>query len=299
VGSDGTIFVTNCRGNWIARVGADGTVTEHARSDLFNCPNGLTRDGDDNLYALNFRDTRLLKITPDGTVSVHATLPGFGGGHVVFAGGELYATVFRGNLLVRVGLDPTVDGYVETVAGDGSFGSADGTGPEASFSSPNGISFDATRNLLYVNDYLVPFAQRQQVRPRSSLRRIALPSLVATLSSALAEGGPEAMERAYREYKQGSPGLTEPQVNGFGYALLAQGNVEAAIKAFELNAESYPQSFNVWDSLAEAHMTAGHRQRAIELYGKSLALNPANANAVKKLEELGADVPAQAEPAQN
>jgi len=288
VGNDGTIFVTNCRGNWIARVGTDGAVTEHARSDLLNCPNGLTRDADGNLYALNFRDTRLLKVTPEGEVSVHATLPGFGGGHVVFAAGDLYATVFRGNQIVRVGLDASVEGYVETVAGDGSFGSADGAGPEASFSSPNGISFDANRNLLYVNDYLVPFAQRQQVRPRSSLRRIALPSLVATLSNALAEGGPDALEAAYRDFKQGSPTVTEPQVNGFGYALLAQGQVEAAIKVFELNAESYPGSFNVWDSLAEAHKTAGHRERAVELYRKSLALNPGNANAAKMLEELGA-----------
>ena len=48
VGEDGELFVTNCRGNWIARVDADGEVHEHARSDLFQCPNGLARDGDGN-----------------------------------------------------------------------------------------------------------------------------------------------------------------------------------------------------------------------------------------------------------
>ena len=52
----------------------DGTVTEHARSELFNCPNGLARDGDGNLYALNFRGTQLLKVTPAGGRTVAGEL---------------------------------------------------------------------------------------------------------------------------------------------------------------------------------------------------------------------------------
>lgn len=285
VGSDGTVFVTNCRGNWIARVTADGTVEEHARSELLNCPNGLTRDDDDNLYALNFRDTLLLKITPDGTVSEHARLPGVGGGHVVFTGQDLYATTFRGNRVHRVGLD----GSVETIAGSGVFGRDDGAGPEASFSSPNGISYDRARGLLYVNDHLIPFSERITSRPVSSLRRIALPSLTRTLTRALEEGGVEALETAYRDFKQGRPTFTELEANRLGYTLLQQGKVAAALRVFELNAESYPDSFNVWDSLAEAHKTAGNREKAIELYRKSLDINPGNANAVRMLEELGVE----------
>jgi len=284
-GADGTIYVTNCRGNWIARVAADGTVSEHARSDLLSCPNGLTRDADGNLYVLNFNDTRILKVTPEGELTLHATLPGTGGGHLIFTGQDLYATTFRDHQLHRVGLD----GTVETVAGSGAFGTDDGAGEAASFSSPNGIAWDPVRGLLYVNDYLVPFAQRQQVRPRSSLRRIELPSLLKTIGAALQAGGIEAMEAAYREFKQARPGFTELQMNGFGYSLLQGGNVAAAKAAFELNAESYPQSFNVWDSLAEAERAAGNRERAIELYRKSLAINPGNANAERMLGEMGAE----------
>lgn len=283
-GDDGTIYVNNCRGNWIARVAADGTVSELARSDLFNCPNGLARDGDGNLYALNFRDARLLEVTPEGEVSVLATLPGFGGGHVVFTGHELYATTFRGNQVHRVGLD----GSVETIAGTGTFGEDDGPGDEATFSSPNGIGYDATRRLLWVNDYRVPFPRRTTTRPVSALRRIALPSLTGILRAALADGGPEAMAAAYHDFKQGNPAFTEIEMNVFGYGLLQQGQVEAAIRAFALNAESYPDSFNAWDSLAEAHKAAGHRDKAVELYRKSLALNPGNTNAQHMLEELGA-----------
>jgi len=282
VDSEGTVYFTNCSGNWIGRLGDDGTVEEHARSDLFNCPNGLTRDDDDNLYVLNFRDTLLLKITPEGEVSELIRLPGNGGGHVVFTGAELYATTFRGNQVHRVGLD----GSVETVAGTGAFGEDDGPGPEATFSSPNGISYDRGRGLLYVNDHLVPFPERTTTRPVSALRRIELPSLSRTLTQALEDGGLEAMTEAYREYKKGRPGFTELETNGFGYTLLQRGEVTAAIRVFELNAETYPGSFNVWDSLAEAHRAAGNRERAIELYRKSLEINPGNGNAVKMLEEL-------------
>jgi hypothetical protein len=283
-GDDGTVYVNNCRGNWVARVAEDGEVAEHARSDLFNCPNGLARDGDGNLYVLNFQDPRLLKVTPEGEVAVHATLPGAGGGHVVFTGQDLYATTFRGNQVHRVGLD----GTVETVAGTGAFGADDGNGEAASFSSPNGISWDAARGLLWVNDYRVPFSERPHTRPVSALRRIALPSLTRTLAAALAGGGADALEAAYRDFRRGRPTQTEAETNRYGYTLLQQGQVEAAIRVFELNAETYPGSFNVWDSLAEAHKAAGHRGRAVELYRKSLEINPGNVNAERMLEELGA-----------
>ena len=41
-----------------------------------------------------------------------------------------------------------------------------------------------------------------------------------------------------------------------------------------------------YDSLAEACMTAGDNARAIELYEKSLAINPGNTNAVAMLKKL-------------
>ena len=65
--------------------------------------------------------------------------------------------------------------------------------------------------------------------------------------------------------------------------------VALAIAVFELNSELFPQNFNVWDSLGEGHKAAGHRDKAIELYRKSLELNPGNANATKMLQELGAE----------
>jgi D-alanyl-D-alanine-carboxypeptidase/D-alanyl-D-alanine-endopeptidase len=50
----------------------------------------------------------------------------------------------------------------------------------------------------------------------------------------------------------------------------------------------YPNSFNTYDSLAEAYMERGDREAAIQNYRKSLALNPDNTNAVQMLKKLGA-----------
>jgi len=37
----GDLYVANCRGNTIARIGGDGVATLFARSDLLKCPNGI------------------------------------------------------------------------------------------------------------------------------------------------------------------------------------------------------------------------------------------------------------------
>lgn len=81
--------------------------------------------------------------------------------------------------------------------------------------------------------------------------------------------------------------VSEAELNGIGYFLLQQQKeVEAAIMLFEFNAELHPGSWNAWDSLAEAHYTKGDRAKALELYKKSLALNPGNDNGKKFIERI-------------
>lgn len=72
--------------------------------------------------------------------------------------------------------------------------------------------------------------------------------------------------------------FTERGANNFGYRLLGNGDMQGAIKVFALNAETFPDSWNVWDSLGEAHMKAGNREEAIRCYRKSLEINPGNEN---------------------
>ena len=79
----------------------------------------------------------------------------------------------------------------------------------------------------------------------------------------------------------------ESVVNQAGYMMLYQINdVDKAIELFKLNVSNFSGSYNVYDSLGEAYLVKGEKALAIENYEKSLELNPANQNAMKRLKEL-------------
>lgn len=89
-----------------------------------------------------------------------------------------------------------------------------------------------------------------------------------------------------RFYGRGGYDFGENSLNGYGYALLEQKDTAGAIRVFQLNAGEYPQSGNVWDSLAEAYMKAGDKKKAEENYEKAVALDPINENAKENLKKL-------------
>ena len=82
--------------------------------------------------------------------------------------------------------------------------------------------------------------------------------------------------------------LTERQVNAIGYALLGAGRLPDAVRVFERNAQCFPSSANVHDSLGEAYAAAGDRERAIASYQRVLDLDPKNGNAAEWLRKLRA-----------
>ncbi len=71
-----------------------------------------------------------------------------------------------------------------------------------------------------------------------------------------------------------------------GYMLLKENKVDEAIKVFMENAESFPDEFSVYDSLAEAYAVRGDRTNAIQYYKRSLKMEPYNAYAVEVLRHL-------------
>lgn len=114
-------------------------------------------------------------------------------------------------------------------------------------------------------------------------------SLEDTLIPVFIEKGLQAMIDTYRSLKTNEPdkyNFKESQLNSLGYTFLQGNNLEAAIEIFKLNVESYPESFNVYDSLAEAYMLKGDNTNAIINYEKSLQLNPENTNASDMLKKL-------------
>ncbi len=66
----------------------------------------------------------------------------------------------------------------------------------------------------------------------------------------------------------------ETHLNDVGYFWLrALGNSEKAIEVFELNTREYPDSWNVFDSLAEAYAVNGNQKKAIANYRKAIRMN--------------------------
>src|SRR5262249_15797311 len=80
-------------------------------------------------------------------------------------------------------------------------------------------------------------------------------------------------------YGRGAYDFGEQSLNSFGYELLAKNDFAGAIQIFQLNCQQFPQSGNVWDSLAEAYMKSGDLKAAEKNYKKALRLEPKDANA--------------------
>jgi CubicO group peptidase (beta-lactamase class C family) len=122
---------------------------------------------------------------------------------------------------------------------------------------------------------------REPQSPKRSIARV--------LQATIREKGVEAALARYRETKEkNAPDyeLGEGELNQLGYYLLRSGPVDDAIAIFKLNVESFPKSSNSYDSLGEAYAAKGEKELAIKNYARSIELNPANVNGIKKLQEL-------------
>ena len=62
---------------------------------------------------------------------------------------------------------------------------------------------------------------------------------------------------------------TEADINQYGYQLLGAGKTDQAIEVFRKNVKDHPQSWNTYDSLAEAYERKGDKKLAAENYRKA------------------------------
>jgi tetratricopeptide (TPR) repeat protein len=84
--------------------------------------------------------------------------------------------------------------------------------------------------------------------------------------------------------------LDEDAINMLGYTYMMRDQLGLATAIFAYNVEAFPASWNVYDSLGEAYLKQGDKKKAIELYRKSLALNPENENGKMMLREMGVEL---------
>jgi CubicO group peptidase (beta-lactamase class C family) len=93
----------------------------------------------------------------------------------------------------------------------------------------------------------------------------------------------------YNELKKKDAGFrpSETDLNDWAYRMLnGGGKKKEALEIFKLNVHLYPQSANVYDSVAEAFEANGERELAVKNYKRSLELDPGNTNAVRRLKQL-------------
>ena len=65
---------------------------------------------------------------------------------------------------------------------------------------------------------------------------------------------------------------SEAELNNQGYALLAQNKLDEAIGLFQRNVKEHPESWNAYDSLAEAYALKGDKAKATANYQKAFDL---------------------------
>ncbi|HAY33811.1 MAG TPA: hypothetical protein DCY06_06705 [Bacteroidetes bacterium] len=115
-------------------------------------------------------------------------------------------------------------------------------------------------------------------------------SIAESLMQTILNSGIEAALTQYHELKSNNAdeyNFKESELNKLGYQLLQAGKNSEGVEILKLNAEVFPNSSNVYDSLGEAYMYTGNNELAVLNYKKSLELNPGNDNARKMLETLG------------
>jgi dienelactone hydrolase len=165
-----------------------------------------------------------------------------------------------------------------------------------------GYAWVARYTLHFLDAYLKGDAQAMEWLKKTPAENGAPPHFVTT-SYRAASGAPATLD-SFREQlhhdgfdhanevyaafqKQDSAfKLDEGFLNQWGYELMRDKHLPEAIGVFKLNVSLNPDSGNVYDSLAEAYMKSGEKERSIEFYKKSLEKDPTNDNAKDKLKEL-------------
>ena len=118
---------------------------------------------------------------------------------------------------------------------------------------------------------------------------IAASDPVTVLRMQLRKRGYERAVEVFKELKQKDAAFypLETDLNDWAYRMLnGGGKKKEALEIFKLNVLLYPDSANVYDSLAEAFEANGNRELAIRNYKRSLELDPKNTNAVERLKKL-------------
>lgn len=102
-------------------------------------------------------------------------------------------------------------------------------------------------------------------------------------------GGPARAAQALvdaRKANPSSPLLDRAFVNRVGYAVLQGGDPKSAIAILQVNVDAHPKSSNAWDSLGDALLADGQREKARAAAEKALSLVDSDEAETKQQREL-------------
>jgi len=116
----------------------------------------------------------------------------------------------------------------------------------------------------------------------------AKPSAAVLIEKVLQERGLEAAVKKFSEWRGQTDKYTfdEREFNALGYRLLGRQAYAKAIAVFQMNVEMHPSSVNVYDSLAEAYLRVGDKEKARANYQQVLEKDAENSNAKKMLRDI-------------
>lgn len=190
----GNVYVTDTRNHTIRKITSGGVVSTLAgwpgvsgstdgtgSAARFSTPTGVAADVAGNLFVADALNYTIRKITPGGAVSTLAGTAGVSGsadgvgasakfgepdGVAVDAAGNVFVGDYDSCMIRKI----TPGGAVSTVAGNGGWGSSDGTGPAAMFMHPRGVALDAAGNVVVADS------------GNHTIRRITTGGVVSTLA---------------------------------------------------------------------------------------------------------------------
>lgn len=130
--------------------------------------------------------------------------------------------------------------------------------------------------------------RRAALRARYEHIHAVMNDVDTALSSAQARDRMEALLVEHRDDAEVAT-MIESRLNAAGYAAAFADDLDRAERILELNTILFPGSANTWDTLAEITLNRGDAEKALKLYRKALAADPAFSNAAEQIERILAE----------
>ncbi len=143
------------------------------------------------------------------------------------------------------------------------------------------------------------FIEKELDRPASELEdqhenvleklwRVGQLSVADEIGRVAGESGAAAARTRWVEVRHDNAYyVDENELNALGYRLLLrERKVAEALAIFEMNTQAFPDSWNVWDSYAEAHWWIDDQEGVERNYRKALALNPEAESALRAISQI-------------